>query len=274
MEQEQPTYRKHIMWCKHDGKKVFGVANLPAGAEESFFTGATFPTVVLAHGLGSDHTHMDEYAELLAAHGFVTYAIDFCGGAPEGKSDGTSLEMTVETERDDLRAAVELMLDEPFVNPHSLFLVGNSQGGYVSAMLAEEMPDTFRALALIYPAFVLKDNVDEQYPEGVEVPDEAEAFGLRLSRAYVEAARARDPYEGMAAYDKDVLIVHGTDDKVVPLRYSERAATTYPHARLEVIDGAGHGFRGEARAHAAQLVLDFFKQELAGGDAQKGEHRA
>ena len=262
MGQENSSYRKHIMWCKHDGKKVFGVANLPEGAEQSFFTHETFPTVVLAHGLGADHTHMEAYANLLASHGFVTYAIDFCGGGEASKSDGSTLDMTVETERDDLLSAVRLMLDEPFVNKNSLFLVGSSQGGYVSAMLAEEMPDTFKALALVYPAFVIQDNARDAYPEGSEIPEESEVLGVKLSRAYAKAALARDPYEGMGTYSKPVLIVHGSDDAVVPIAYSRRAVQTFPTARLEVIDGAGHGFRGEAREQSAHLVLDFLTAQL------------
>lgn len=263
MEQAEVSYRRHIMWCKHDGKKVFGVAYLPEAAEQSFFTGEKFPTVVLAHGLGADHTHMDVYAQMLARAGFVTYAIDFCGGGPDSKSDGTTLDMTVKTEMDDLRAAVDLMLSEPFTNPRQLFLMGNSQGGYVSAMLAQQMPDTFRAIALVYPAFSLYEATRARYAQDSDIPDEDEFFGLRLSRAYAVDALAHDPFERMDSYGHDVLIVHGTDDQVVPLEYSRRAVGTYPSARLEVIDGAGHGFRGETREHAAHLVLDFFKAELA-----------
>ncbi|MBR1828864.1 MAG: alpha/beta fold hydrolase [Atopobiaceae bacterium] len=262
MDQTQPRYRRHIMWCKHDGKKVFGVANLPLGAEQSYFTHETFPTVVLAHGLGADHTHMDAYSNLLADHGFVTYAIDFCGGGETSKSDGSTLDMTVETERDDLLAAVKLMLDEPFVNKSSLFLMGSSQGGYVSARLAQEMPDTFKALALVYPAFVLYDNARETYPEGSDIPDESEVLGVRLSRAYAQAAMAHDPYEGMPGFSKPVLIVHGSEDSIVPIAYSKRAAKVLPQAHLEVIEGANHGFRGEALDRSAHLVLDFLTKQL------------
>lgn len=262
METSEPKYRKHIMWCKHDGKKVFGMAWLPAGAEQSFFTHETFPTVVMAHGLGSDHTHMDDYAQLLAEHGFVCYAIDFCGGSATTKSDGTTLDMTVETEKEDLVAAVNLMLSEPFVNKDALFLWGNSQGGYVSAMLAEEMPDTFRALVLLYPGFVLRDAVRQCIPEGAEMPDKMEAFGIELSTAYARTLLARDAYAGMDGFKKDVLIVHGSDDQVVPLSYSQRAAGVYPSAQLDVIDGAGHGFVGAEREECAHLALDFLRNEL------------
>lgn len=257
--------RQHYMWCKHDGKKVFGVLNLPAGAEDAYYTGATFPTVVLSHGLGASHSHMDEYAATLAESGFVTYAFDFCGGGADSKSDGTTLEMSVETERDDLLAAVRLMRDEPFVNKDALFLMGNSQGGYVSALLASEMPELFRGMALLYPAFMLYDNMRKAYPQGAEDGAEGEAFGIKLGASYVRAALAHDPFAQMRRFEKDVLIVHGTADEVVPLAYSQRAASTYPKARLEVFDGAPHGFRGADRTRAALLARDFFRGVLEEG---------
>ncbi len=262
METGEARYRKHIMWCKHDDKKVFGMAWLPVGAEQSFFTHETFPTVVMAHGLGSDHTHMDDYARLLAENGFVAYAIDFCGGSATTKSDGTTLDMTVQTEKEDLLAAVNLMLDEPFVNKDALFLWGNSQGGYVSAMLAEEMPETFRALVLLYPGFVLRDAVRQRIPDGAEMPDKMEAFGIELSPAYARAILARDPYADMGDFKKDVLIVHGDRDQVVPLAYSQKAIKAYPSARIEVLDGAEHGFKGDERDRCAHIALEFLKDEL------------
>ncbi|MEO0598187.1 MAG: alpha/beta hydrolase [Chloroflexota bacterium] len=37
-----------------------------------------------------------------------------------------------------------------------------------------------------------------------------------------------------------VLLVHGTQDAGVPLRYAERAATKFPNVRFEIINNAGH----------------------------------
>lgn len=255
-------YAKSVIWNEREGKRIYGEVFLPEGAERSSSTGEVFPTVILAHGLGSDTTHMEPYARLLAQHGFVAYAFDFCGGGLETKSDGTTLDMTVMTEREDLLAAVALMLGQPYVDKDALFLLGNSQGGYVSAMVAEEMPDAFRALALIYPGFVLRDSALMRYPEGSELPERDEALGVALSRAYIEAVLSRDPYEHMADYGREVLIVHGDKDEIVPISYSHRALSTYPSARLEVIEGAGHGFKDGPRDRAAELVLGFFSEVL------------
>lgn len=53
------------------------------------------------------------------------------------------------------------------------------------------------------------------------------------------------------------MIIHGTSDNIVPISYSERAVTTFPNARLVVIDGAGHGFTGKANEIAKIESIDF-----------------
>ena len=62
-----------------------------------------------------------------------------------------------------------------------------------------------------------------------------------------------DIYGAIAAYDQDVLLIHGDSDTIVPLEYSQRALEVYPSARLEVIRGGGHGFYGDN----ARLATDY-----------------
>ena len=62
------------------------------------------------------------------------------------------------------------------------------------------------------------------------------------------------------AYRNPVLIIHGTDDPVVPLSYSERAAETYENAELKIIKGAGHGFYwGEPFVLSMEYTISFLK---------------
>ena len=65
------------------------------------------------------------------------------------------------------------------------------------------------------------------------------------------------PFETIGKYKGKVLIIHGTDDKVVPLDYSRRAQSTYRNAELKIIDKAGHGFKPEERVLSNQYVKEF-----------------
>ena len=42
-----------------------------------------------------------------------------------------------------------------------------------------------------------------------------------------------------------MIIIHGTADSRVPIRYSEKAVETYKSATLYRIQGANHGFNSE-----------------------------
>lgn len=66
--------------------------------------------------------------------------------------------------------------------------------------------------------------------------------------------------------DPPTLLVHGTDDDLVPLSHSERIhakfGETKVRSELVVIDGAGHGFRGEHAAQAGEALEAWFEEHL------------
>ena len=57
--------------------------------------------------------------------------------------------------------------------------------------------------------------------------------------------RDYDVYANIGTFSKDVLILHGSNDMIVKISYSEKAVETYPHATLITIDGANHGFNAD-----------------------------
>ena len=239
--------------------RIYGVLRVPKGARERR---RKFPAVVCAHGFTANHVEADPYAIGLANRGFVTLSIDFFGGGWGIRSDGTLLDMTVQTERDDLLASVDELCKLRYVDYKNVCLLGCSQGGFVATMAAAARPDDVRALCLMYPAFVLHDDAIALFPREEDVPKTYAAFDFApdrsvVSREYNLAARRTDPYRLMRTYRREVLIVHGDSDAIVPLSYAERASETFPHARLEVMDGADHGLRGDYLPHAIDLALEF-----------------
>ena len=79
---------------------------------------------------------------------------------------------------------------------------------------------------------------------------------MTVGRAYFEDLLDYDVYADIADFDKDVLILHGDEDSVVPLSYSERALEVYPSAELKILQGAGHGLSGKD----ARIAIDFMTQ--------------
>jgi 3-oxoadipate enol-lactonase len=81
------------------------------------------------------------------------------------------------------------------------------------------------------------------------------AAGIRAQR------RAVLNWEGsqqcLGSVRSPTLIIHGSDDRVVPLRYGEELARLIPAAELVVLPGAGHMYVTDATAAADSAVLSF-----------------
>lgn len=71
--------------------------------------------------------------------------------------------------------------------------------------------------------------------------------------------------------DPPTLLVHGTADELVPLSHSERILAAFQKegvtAELLVLEGAGHGFRGEDEVKATAALVEWFAQHLGADPA-------
>ena len=64
----------------------------------------------------------------------------------------------------------------------------------------------------------------------------------------------------MPDYAGQVLLLHGDRDPVVPLDVSQKAEKLFPHAKLYVIKGAGHGFGGDDLSFALEKSIGMIKE--------------
>lgn len=238
--------------CDNDGKNIYGVMYRPVNA------GDKVPAVIYSHGFGGTNENGRIYGEALAAKGYAVYCFDFCGGGNNSKSDLIPKEMSIFTEETDLDAVIDTVKAQSYVDTDNLFLLGASQGGMVSALVAADRVDEIKGLMLCFPAFCIPDNANEWFDSIDDVPETYNLMGMDIGPVYFEDLFDFDPYSVIGNYDKDVLILHGDADEVVPVEYSERAAETYPSAELYVLEGAVHGFRGEY----AQTALDYVTEYL------------
>lgn len=102
--------------------------------------GGSGPVLVLVHGLGGSTTNWDAVAPTLAAHARVR-AIDLPGfGLTPPRAD-----FSLDTHRDSVVAYLETMEGR-------FTLVGNSNGGLISAMIASRRPDLVERLVMVAPA--------------------------------------------------------------------------------------------------------------------------
>ena len=266
---EGEGYTSIVSWCKNGELNIYGMFYYPEDFDET----QTYPTVIMSHGLGSRAQMMEraQWPQAALKEGYVVYAFDFCGGGRNSNSDRSFYEMSVLTEVSDLNAVMDFVESKPYVDKDNLFLLGQSQGGFVSALTAAGRPDEVKAMVLIYPAFCLVHDLHEFIPDISEVTgDTVETAMGTLGAIYALDAYNINVMEEIAAYKGDVLIIHGLEDKTVPYTYSlEAISTAYSEAASELVLITGkkstHGFEmiyDEGREYALSVGVDFLNRHI------------
>lgn len=245
-------YFKENKTIYRDNLKIVGELYIPDNDYD------VFPLVILSHGFGGNMSSTRNDALTFTKQGFATFVFDFIGGGFSIQSDGQMTEMSVLTEAQDLNAVIDYLLEDERISPRHIFLLGQSQGGFVSTYVAGTRDD-IRGLVGFYPAYCIKDDALEQYPNADQVPDpyQMTKMGTTLGKIYYTDVVSFDIYEVMEDIECDAVIIHGTADNVVPVRYAQRAAETIPNCTYLELQGAGHGFSGadNEKAVAAAFTL-------------------
>ena len=220
-----------------------------------------FPVVIFSHGFNGHQSDFGHMTGLLAENGIGSFCYNFCGGGTRDTSGFPTSKMTLDTEKEDLFAVLDEVRSWDWVDSDHVYLFGSSQGGMISALVAEERAEQIKAMILQYPALCIADDWQKRFPRKEDIPDELDLWGVILGRVFFEGVQNFNVNERTGGFDKPVLIMHGTDDPVVPISYSEQAAKRYPNARLEIFPGEGHGFTPEGDQRAAQLTLAFIQEQ-------------
>lgn len=271
------TYTSVVTWCTNEDKNIYGKFYYPEDFDES----KTYPTIIMSHGLGSRAEMVERalWPQRAAEAGYVVYAFDFCGGSVNSNSDMDYYDMSVLTEVSDLNAVMDFVKTQAFVNPKQLFLLGQSQGGLVTALTAADRADDVKAMVLVYPALCIVDDLHEYIADISEVTgDTIETATGTLGAVYARDAYDLDVMSEISGYDGDVLIVHGLNDKLVPYTYSEEAITNaYADSASELLLIGGeksvHGFEmmyEEGRDYAEKAGIDFFNSHLEMPQEEEG----
>ncbi len=228
--------------------------------------GGDGPPLLLIHGLTASHAGWEPTIEEFA-RGWRVIAPDLPG---HGESDKPDAPYTVDFFAGIVRSlARELGVREAVV-------VGSSLGGQVALELAAWYPTFARALVLAAPA-VGYSAAMRPVGQALQMLTSARVLRASLSRLFQQnfhdrtrighVTRRRILEERLAAPDfpafaravarslggvltaeaqplervtQPVLVIWGREDRLVPLRRSERLLRRIPHARLHVIDGCGH----------------------------------
>lgn len=250
---ENPAGQEYViteLHCKSSDIDIYGKMYTPKGTEDKL------PVVVLSHSSSLTHAAMAPYAEYLVSKGYAAYCFDFCGACDESLSKGrTTEEMTVFTEVDDLGIVLDKIRTLDYIDLDNVFVLGSSQGGLVTALVAEKRPSDIKGMILFYPAFNLPELVAKfTSDDGGILGGIGSGGNMGMSDAFVNTIKDFDVYANIGKYAGDIIILHGTKDFLVDIKYSEQAVEKYPSAILYPIEGASHGFNNENLKGMASMV--------------------
>lgn len=250
--QEEYKVMTEELIIKNGEKDIYGKIYRPEG-------NGKFPAVILSHGYNGIHSDFTKECQYFAKNGYIAYAYDFCGGSTRSKSSGKSTDMTIFTEKEDLLAVFDYISAMPETDPAQVYLFGGSQGGLVTALATEERADKVKGVILYFPALNIPDDWRRNYPSVDAIPDVVDFWGLKLGKNFFVSMREFDTFKNIGNFQKNVLIIHGDKDNIVPLSCSEKAITIYPNAELLVLPGEGHGFSPAGVQTAMGKALEFMQ---------------
>lgn len=169
-------------------------------------------TILYSHGNGEDLGVTRIELERLRRLGFDVFAYDYSG---YGTSTGAPSEAQA---YEDSRAAYTYLTAQLGVQPENVIAYGRSLGGALAIDLAAREP---------LAGLIVESSFTSAYTVMTRVP----LFPGDRFANLGKLARVRCP----------VLVMHGTNDRVIPLRHGERLYAAAPDPKRPLwIDGADH----------------------------------
>jgi len=207
--------------------------------------GKLAPTILFCHSgpTGIASGTFNPLYQYWIANGFQIADVNYRGSEGFGRQWRQSLQGNWGVfDVADSHSVVDYLVEEHLASPESLFLRGNSAGGYTALHLLAQT-NLFCAAALRYPVIDLN--------RLIEVSHKFEAhYLLALVGAKTEACNELDrlsPLSQIQSICTPLLIHHGELDPVVPLKQSfefvQRLQSLGKTAELHAFSDEGHGFK-------------------------------
>jgi dipeptidyl aminopeptidase/acylaminoacyl peptidase len=220
--------------------------------------GGPFPTVIVHPEGGKTADDMRGVVWDLAGRGYAAIAADYWR-----LIDGAYRRNTFALRSDaDLTAVLDIARELPEVDPDRIGLLGFSQGGVYSLLIAAHTPRRVSAVVAYYPVTDFPTWLAAEHASFWMRP----AFfpirwwfrresGAHSDAEYERMLRAASPYYAAEAIEAPVLLVHGESDTSAPIaesgRMAERLRALGKPVELIAVPGGRHLFNFRQPREAA-----------------------
>jgi len=136
--------------------------------------------------------------------------------------------------------------------PGSSLIAPEDAGPLLEAMGSGNLDRVFRAMyeVNLSPGFRADPaNYDDFTAMASALPARQQTVQLQI-----QAVGGHDTQERLAEIGAPTLVIHGTEDRMIPVANGELIASLIPGAKLEIFEGVGHLFWWEQPQRSAELI--------------------
>lgn len=229
-------YTNEELFINCDGLKVHAKIDFPQVQSDKM------PVLVLIPGFTGhiEEDHILGVANAALATGYVCLRAELYG---HGKSDGEFYDHTIYLWLQETVRVINYAAALPYTE--KIILSGHSQGGLLSVLAAGVMRDCISALLPLSPAMNIPAEAAKGRVLGVDfdkdnLPEFIQSDSWKVSANYIRAMRMLPVDSAIEAFNKTVLIIHGTEDEAVPYECGKELSEKYSNANLITIKGSDH----------------------------------
>ena len=231
------TVSRDVRFASGDAT-IAGTVTVPPGA-------GRHPGMVIVQGSGALDRHFESISQgIYLSMGFAVLAWDKRG---VGQSTGTfvgelATPQSIATQAGDAAAAARFLMAQPDVDPRQVGFDGNSQGGWVAPLAAEQVPGL--AFEILVGAPAVTSDQQQTFADfsggSAFLPSESDAM---IDAAVRASSGGYDPAPALAALHVPVLWIYGQLDRQVPVRVCVAQLAGYANAlwTVDVLPGGNHG---------------------------------
>ena len=216
------------------------------------------PAVVVMHGWGANASLMLPALAPLHAAGFAVLLLD---ARCHGQSDGapfTSLPRFAE----DIEAGLDWLRQQALIDAGRLSVMGHSVGAGAALLYATRRADVRAVVSL--SAFAHPREIMRSFLAEARIPYPVLGWYVMRHVQAVIGARFDDiaPLRSMTRLRCPVLLVHGTEDAVVPFADAQRLLAAGPPGLTQCLRVSGGHDPSEALAAHIPTLMNFLQQAI------------